>query len=356
MDLKKIYRKIGFPRLIISAFLILLLIVAAALNIPMSGILQDIFTRFGMNAILVLAMVPSIQSGIGINFNLPLGVIFGLIGALISMEFGLTGWTSFFVAIGIAVPLAIIAGYLYGLMLNRVKGQEMTVGNYFGYSVVSFMCIFWLVAPFKNPEMTWAMGGSGLRVTLSMASTMGGVLDNAFRFEVYPQWMPKWLVSFLEIVPVGLLLTFAVLAAIVWIFSKSKLGISMKVAGSSEAFATSNGINVDRQRLLGIILSTVLAAIGIIVYSQSFGFVQLYNAPLYVALPAAASILIGGASLRKAKIIHVIIGTFLFQGLLVVALPVINVLSEGSMAEIIRIVISNGIILYALTRKEGEAA
>ena len=41
MDLKKIYRKIGFPRLIISAFLLLLLIVAAALNIPMSGILQD---------------------------------------------------------------------------------------------------------------------------------------------------------------------------------------------------------------------------------------------------------------------------------------------------------------------------
>ena len=29
MDLKKIYRKIGFPRLIISAFLILLLIVAS---------------------------------------------------------------------------------------------------------------------------------------------------------------------------------------------------------------------------------------------------------------------------------------------------------------------------------------
>ncbi len=356
MDLKKIYRKIGFPRLIISSFLILLLIVASSLNIPMSGILQDIFTRFGMNAILVLAMVPSIQSGIGINFNLPLGVIFGLIGSLISMEFGLTGWSSFFLALGIAIPLATIAGFLYGLMLNRVKGQEMTVGNYFGYSIVSFMCIFWLVAPFKNPEMTWAMGGSGLRVTLSMASTMGGVLDNALRFEVYPQWMPRFLVSFLEIVPLGLLLTFAILATIVWIFSKSKLGTSMRVAGSSASFASSNGVNVDKQRLLGIILSTVLAAIGIIVYSQSFGFIQLYNAPLYVALPAAASILIGGASLRKAKIIHVIIGTFLFQGLLVVALPVINILSEGSMAEIIRIVISNGIILYALTRKEGEAA
>ncbi len=344
MDWKKIYGKIGFPRLIISAFLIVLLIAAAMLNIPLSGIWKDIFTRFGMNAILVLAMVPSIQSGIGINFNLPLGVIFGLIGALVSIELGLTGFPSFLVALAIAIPLATIAGYLYGLMLNKVKGQEMTVGNYFGYSIVSFMCIFWLVAPFKNEALIWAMGGTGLRVTLSLDSSMGGVLDN-------PAWFPKWL----QVIPVVLILFFALLATIVWIFNKSKTGTAMKVAGSSESFATSNGVNVDKQRILGIVLSTVLAAIGIIVYSQSFGFIQLYNAPLYVALPAAASILIGGATLQKAKIIHVIIGTFLFQGLLVVALPVINILSEGSMAEIIRIIISNGIILYALTRKAGDA-
>ncbi len=345
MDLKKIYEKIGFPRLIIASFLIVLLITAAILNIPLSGIWQDIFTRFGMNAILVLAMVPSIQSGIGINFNLPLGVIFGLIGALVSIELGLSGLSSFLVALAVAVPLAIVAGYLYGLMLNKVKGQEMTVGNYVGFSVVSFMCIFWLVAPFRSPELTWAMGGTGLRVTLSMESSMGGLLDNFLAFRIGATKIPT-----------GLLLTFAILATIVWIFSKSKKGTAMRVAGSSEAFATSNGVNVDKQRLLGIVLSTVLAAIGIIVYSQSFGFLQLYNAPLYVALPAAASILIGGASLKKAKILHVIIGTFLFQGLLVVALPVINIISEGSMAEIIRIIISNGIILYALTRKAGDAA
>ncbi len=345
MDWKKAYGKIGFPRLIISAFLVVLLVTAAMLKIPLSGIWQDIFTRFGMNVILVLAMVPSIQSGIGINFNLPLGVIFGLIGALVSIELGLVGFASFAVSLAIAIPLAVIGGYLYGLMLNKVKGQEMTVGNYFGYSIVSFMCIFWLVAPFTNPGLTWAMGGTGLRVTLSLESSMGGVLDNFLSF-------PIGKINF----PTGLILAFVILAAIVWVFSKSKKGTAMKVAGSSEAFATSNGVNVDKQRLLGIVLSTVLAAIGIIVYSQSFGFLQLYNAPLYVALPAAASILIGGASLQKAKIIHVIIGTFLFQGLLVVALPVINILSEGSMAEIIRIIISNGIILYALTRKAGDAA
>ena len=347
MDIKTIYKKIGFPRLIITVFLIILLGVSTYVGISQKEIWGSILTRFGMNAILVLAMVPSIQSGIGINFNLALGVIFGLIGALVSIELGLTGWASFGLALAIAIPLSAGAGYLYGLMLNRIKGQEMTVGTYVGFSIISFMCIFWLVAPFKSPELIWAMGGTGLRVTLSMESSMGGLLDNFLN----PSWLPSWM----QVIPIGLILFFALLAFIVWIFFRTKGGTAMKVAGSSEAFALSNGVNVNTQRIKGIIMSTVLAAIGIIVYSQSFGFIQLYNAPLYVAMPAAASILIGGATLQRAKIIHVIIGTFLFQGLLVVALPVVNILSDGSMAEIIRIIMSNGIIIYALTRKAGDA-
>ncbi len=78
-------------------------------------------------------------------------------------------------------------------------------------------------------------------------------------------------------------------------------GLSMIVAGSNPNFAMSNGIDVDKQRIKGTVISTVLAAIGIIIYSQAFGFLQLYNAPLYSAMPAAAAILIGGATLKKSK-------------------------------------------------------
>lgn len=353
MDIKTIYKKMGFPRLIISAFLLILLIAAYFLGISNKEIWGGLMTRFGMNAILVLAMVPSIQSGIGVNFNLPMGVIFGLIGILVSIEMELTGWANFGVALLVAIPLAVIAGYFYGLMLNRVKGQEMTVGTYVGFSIVSFMCIFWLIAPFKSEALVWPMSGKGLRVTLSLDEYMGGLLAKFPKSLPFGNW--DWIPEWVEVFSIGLLLFFALLAFLVWLFFRSKSGIAMKVAGSSEAFAISNGINVDKQRIKGMIMSTVLAAIGIIVYSQTFGFLQLYNAPLYVAMPAAAAILIGGATLQRAKIIHVIIGTFLFQGLLVVALPVINLISGGSLAEIMRIIISNGIILYALTRKAGEA-
>lgn len=342
MSIKKTYEKIGFPRLIIIVFIIVLLVAAASLKIPLSGIYSDILIRFGMNAVLVLAMVPAIKSGIGLNFNLPLGVIFGLFGALVSMELGLHGWTSLFASLLIAVPLATCGGYLYGLMLNKVKGQEMTVGNYVGFSIVSFMCIVWTVAPFKSPELVWAMGGTGLRTTVSLENTMEKILDNFLSFKLFN-----------VTIPTGLLLSVGLLSFLFWFFTKTRSGIAMEVAGSNENFAVSNGVDVNKERIKGTVLSTVLGAIGIIIYSQSFGFLQLYNAPLYVAMPAVASILIGGATVSHAKISHVLIGTLLFQSVLVIALPVINIISEGSMSEIVRVIVSNGIILYALTRSGG---
>ena len=343
-NVKKIYHNIGFPRLIIGLTLIAFSILAVVVGIDMPSLFSDMLNRFGMNAILVLAMVPTIQAGMGVNLNLALGIILGLIGALVSMELGLTGWAGISVALAVAIPLAIFTGYLYGVLLNHVKGQEMTVGNYFGFSIVSLMCIFWLVLPFKNPQLIWAMGGSGLRVTLTMDDSFGSILTNFLSFNIAGVKIPT-----------GLLLFFALCAFLVYLYSNTKTGAAMRVVGESEAYAISNGLNVNQYRILGVVISNVLAAVGIIIYSQTFGLLQLYTAPLYMAMPAAAAILIGGASLKKAKISHVIIGTFLFQGLLVVALPVINEISEGSMAEILRITISNGIILYALTRDVGDS-
>ena len=66
---------------------------------------------------------------------------------------------------------------------------------------------------------------------------MGGVLDKFLAFKIGN-----------VIFPTGLIPTFILLASIVWVFSKSKKGTAMIVAGSSEAFAASNGVNVDKQK------------------------------------------------------------------------------------------------------------
>ena len=64
-----------------------------------------------------------------------------------------------------------------------------------------------------------------------------------------------------------------------------------------------------------------------------------------------AAILIGGASINKASIVNVIVGTFLFQGILAMTPIVINGTLSIDISEVIKIIVTNGMILYALTRR-----
>ena len=90
-------------------------------------------------------------------------------------------------------------------------------------------------------------------------------------------------------------------------------------------------------------------------YQQGFGFIQLYLAPNNLTLPTVSAILIGGATLRRASIPNVIIGTLLFQGIVTMTPTVMNAMIHMDMSEVIRIIVSNGMILYALTRGTGGA-
>jgi len=340
--IKSIIDYLGLTRLVILLFLVLLCIIMIPLKMPLAMLLSQTLTRFGMNGILVLAMVPGIVSGTGLNFALPLGIICGLLGGVISLELNATGFYGLLLAMGISIPFSLIVGYGYGLLINRVKGSEMMVSTYSGFSVVSLMCIAWLLLPFKNTELIWPIG-NGLRTTITLTKYYDKILDNFLAIKIGEL-----------VIPTGLLLFFILFCLILWRFLRSRLGISMKVEGSNPAFAKASGINVDRMRMLGIIISTVLGAIGIIVFAQSYGFYQLYNAPLMMAFPAVAGVLIGGATPRKVTIFNVIIGTFLFQGLLTLALPVANnILKNGNLGEITRTIVSNGVILYALTKIGG---
>jgi len=125
----------------------------------------------------------------------------------------------------------------------------------------------------------------------------------------------------------------------------------MTAVGSNPTFAKAAGISVDKTRLLSVVLSTWLGAVGILLYEQGFGFVQIYMAPLNMAFPAVAAILIGGASVNKASITNVIIGTILYQGLVTMTPTVMNAIVHLDISEVIRIIVSNGMIVYALTRK-----
>ena len=341
VGIKGFVKNFGLPRIIIALFLLSLFIAAPIFGVRVDTSLNDVIVRFGMNAIMVLSMIPMIQSGCGLNFGIPVGLIAGMLGAVISLEFNLVGIPGILVAMLVGLFFAAIFGLLYGMLLNRVKGDEMIIATYVGYSFVFFMNMMWLVLPFKNPASVQGFKGEGLRVTISIEEYWFKILNNFLNIKVTEYFT----------IPVGMILFFGIMALLVWGFFKTKIGTAITAVGSNPDYARASGISIDKMRTVSVILSTMIAAIGMIVYQQSFGFIQMYNSPLAFAFPSVAAILLGGASVNKASITNVIIGTILFQGILTMTPSVINSAINIDVSEIIRIIVSNGMIVYALTRK-----
>jgi simple sugar transport system permease protein len=345
-EIKSLLDFVGIPTLIIAAFWILILVLGVINNLQLPDMISDGLKRFGRWGILTLAMVPSIQSGVGPNFALPIGIVCGLLAQVCAMALGFSGvgWLVFSALF--AIVFSSVLGYAYGKLMNMVKGSEMSIATYSGFSAVMFFCVLWLVLPFNDQRMTWPLSQrGGLRQTIQLdVIGTSQLLDNFLSFKIFG-----------VNIPTGILLIFIVVCFLVWLFMRSKTGIAISAGGSNPMFANAAGLNVDRGRLLANVVSMMLGALGIIVYAQSFGYTQLYQDPLMFGFTAVAGVLIGGASVSRARIAHVIIGTLIFQGLMATSLPVANELFAGTdLSETLRAIIQNGIILYALMQAGGK--
>jgi simple sugar transport system permease protein len=339
--LKQAVTDFGWPRIIIFIFLVLLFAAAPLVDVRMDASISDVLNRFGQNALFVLAMVPMIQSGCGLNFGLSIGIIAGLIGSTLSVQLHLIGLAGFFGGVALALPFAVAFGWAYGRLLNKVKGEEMTIAMYVGFAGVMFMCIMWLVLPYNEPTMVWGFAGKGLRTTISVEGFYRQVLNEFLAVRIGSAF----------VFPTGMLLFDLCCAFLLWVFMRTKTGTAMTAVGSNPDYARASGISIDRMRTTSVVLSTVLGAVGIVVFQQSYGFIQLYTAPLSMPFAAVAAILIGGASINKASMLNVLLGAFLFQGLLTMTPSVINSAVHTDISEVVRLIVSNGIIIYALTRK-----
>ena len=346
LNIKTLINYIGLPTLIIGGFWIFIMIMGSVNSIPLNEMLTDGLKRFGRWGILTLAMVPAIQSGVGPNFALPIGVVCGLLAQVCAIAWGFSGMSWIFVSVFLAIVYASILGYGYGRLMNAVKGSEMAIATYTGFSATMFFCLFWLLLPFNDQRMTWPLGrGLGLRhiVPLDMIGS-AQILDNILSFRLFGVGIPT-----------GMLLVFFAFCFMVWAFLHSKTGAAISAAGTNPMFANAAGLNVDRGRIVANVISTVLGSVGMVIYTQSYGFIQLYQDPLYMAFPAVAAVLIGGATVARSKIKHVIVGTLIFQGLMATSMPVANELFAGTdLSETLRMIIQNGIILYALMQVGGR--
>lgn len=330
------------PQVIILIFLAAMLAAAAFLRIDVKTILSDSLVRLAMNGVLVLSLAPMFNAGAGLNFGLPVGVVAGLLGMCLTVNFRITGLTGFLSAMLFSVPIGVLFGYLYAKILNRVAGREEIAATFVGFSFVCLMNLFWATAPFENPVMLWPIGGHGMRPTIGLQNYFGKALNDL------------WTVGIAGVrVPGGLLLSFCLLGLLLHLFFQTKIGRALQAVGENETFAAISGIDVRRIKMLAVVLSTVLAAWGICFYAQSYGFIELYDAPLMMAFPAASALLIGGASGGLTSVAQAALGAYLFQTTYILSAPIANELLIPEAAEILRMIVTNCVILYALLHRGG---
>ena len=161
----KLTTSFGVPRTIITLFFIYLCLLAEIFQISVRMMLGNVLERMTMYGVLVLAMMPGIQCGIGLNMGMTIGCIAGLLGIVLSLQLNMVGFGALLFACMCGVIIALPLGWSYSKLLNRMKGNEMTISTYVGFSFVSLMCIGWMLLPFNNPKIIWLLSGRGLRVT-----------------------------------------------------------------------------------------------------------------------------------------------------------------------------------------------
>ncbi len=328
--------KLEISQLIMLVYLIILIVAGLFIGISPAEIINASIIKICMNALLVLSLLPMINAGMGMNFGMAVGASCGTIGMLAAVQFKLTGGIGLSSAMLIAIFFATILGFLYGKILNFLKGNEEIVGMFTGLCFIPLANIFYTLTPFSNRQMLYLVGGVGLRPKINLNKYFGGVLDSNFVLDLGEIKIPILLVFF-----------FLIVALIIRFILKSKLGDAMEAVAENRRFVRISGIDIDKTRIIAVIFSSIIAAVGLIVYAQTYGFIEAYAGPTNLVFPAISAILIGGGKRSKASISNAIIGVILYQCTYLLSVPVANRLLVPQMAEIIRMFITNVIILYA---------
>lgn len=316
---------------------------------PLGYVTSEIGKRMVRNTFLVLSLIIPIIAGMGINFGIPLGAMSGQIGLIFAQDWGITGPAGILVAVLIGTPIAIMLGTFSGHVLNRARGREMITSMMLAFFMLGVYMLFLLylcgsLIPMHNASMILSKG-YGIKNSITLDT--GHAIDNILLYRINMPLTAKHAINF--DIPVVTIIIIALLCVFIVWFKKTKLGHDMKAVGMDQVISGNAGIYSDKVRVKSIVISTVLACYGQIIYLQNIGTLATYAGQDQAALYAAASILVGGASVMRATIPNAIIGTMLFH-LMFIILPQAGRILTGDamMGEYFRTFISYGVVTLAL--------
>ena len=351
-------------------------------EITLKDYIEQLFESVFRDGFLVLSLIIPIIVGLGMNFGIVIGAMAAQIALIIVRWFDIPGTLGFLVCVAISLPLSILFGWLTGKLYNKTPGQEMIAGLIVGYfaggiylffllftvgglipiaakslltktqfnmlsplgvgirpfvdlgslkysldgiwripfvtfSMIAATCFLaWLIIQYSRKKRTAGLGknniwhfASGVIFCLLIISLSAWVL--ATNNSTYMSLRPA---------PMATIIVILLLAYIThFIIGKTKLGQDFRCVGQSQQIAHVSGINVGKMRILATIISTVLAAWGMLIFLQNVGVLSTYSHHSQIGLFSVATMLVGGATTSKVSVKSAFMGLLLFHSMFILS-------------------------------------
>lgn len=403
LDWNKKIKSSCTENIVVFIFVILCLVCVEVSQMEWSFIVNELVNRLSRNLFIVLSLIIPVLAGMGLNFSIVIGAMAGQIALIAITHWGIVGLAGFTVAVLLSLPLSLLFGYLTGVVLNKTRGQEMIAGMILGFFTnglyqLLFLFLVGTIIPMNNPVLVLS-GGIGVKNTIDLTAIKYS-LDKAFdpffkitlvhagmvicvalialfaygayknkKEDRYEKYINSIIKSGIFVVIFALLIVLSMQKSIInmikfptasflvigliCIFTKfimtTKLGQDFRTVGQDMHIAEVSGINVSKTRIKAIMISTVLAGIGQIIFLQNIGTLNTYGGHEQVGMYAIAALLVGGASVSRASIGQAIIGTALFHTLFIVSPQAgQNLFGNAQIGEYFRVFVAYGVIGISL--------
>ena len=303
----------------------IMFIIICAVCIPISGfsadyLINEIITRLGRNAFLILSLLIPIMAGMGLNFGMTLGAMAGEIALIFVSDWQIWGIPGVILAMIVSVPFSVLLGLFCGKIMNMAKGREMITSyiiSFFINGVYQLIVLYMMgsLIPIAHSSIKLPRG-YGIRNTVGLLN-MRQCIDNLLAVRI----------SGVKIPVLTLLIIVLMCLLIIW-FRRTKLGQDMRAVGQDMQVARDAGNKVERN------LST-------------------YSAHSQVGMFCIAALLVGGASVDRASIGNVFLGVILFHTMFIVAPQAgAKITGDSMIGEYFRVFVSYGVITVALIMYE----
>lgn len=388
-----------FNNMVTILFVVLCIIGIKLSQQPISFILGELVTRISRNLFLVLSLIIPVLAGMGLNFGIVIGAMAGQIAIIAVTHWGITGLPGFMLCALLSTPIAILFGYFTGKLLNKTKGQEMIASMILGlfanglYQLL-FLFLVGTIIPMKNPVLVLS-GGIGIKNTVDLNNGIKYALDGIFELDLFitallilggvmafniikiimdkvkhkninfkyvfniflaivtiacSLLIPRFNLALKFVnVPIITLFVIGLVCLFNFFIVKTKLGQDLRTVGQDRHVANASGIKVNKIRVIAIIISTVLAAWGQLIFLQNIGTLNTYGSHEQTGMFAIAALLIGGASVSKATNGQALLGVILFHTLFIIS-PMAgkNLFNNPQIGEYFRVFIAYGVIGVSL--------